>query len=156
MDHDKSRSRDRKDLYIAPLIIALVIAVLVGVIMLRQPVPEPTKVVEPAPPPALPAKPAVRVVSTAPLQRVDLLAAVQRAASDYAGGNHTPSSPDALKGRRFSLRLPFACNGANGVMLNPQATVSYDVARASLTLTAQPGLWTTLPVMQPLLEAGKA
>jgi hypothetical protein len=155
MDHDKSRSRDRKYFYIAPLVIALVMAVLVGVIVMHQPpVPQPVK----APPRTitakLPAKPPV--ASTAPVLRAELLATAQRAASDYAAGNRFSSDRDALKGRRFFLQLPFGCNGAEGIMLNPQVTVSYDAAQSSLTLTAQPGMWSSLPVMQPLLDAGKA
>jgi hypothetical protein len=157
MDHDKSGSRDRKAFYIAPLITALVVAGLVGVIVWRQPpASQPVKAPERIATPPLPVKSAVAPASPAVLERADLLTAAERAASDYAAGLRSTSSPDPLKGRRFALELAFGCNGANGAMLNPQTTVFYDAAQASLTLTAQPGLWSSLPLMQPLLDAGQA
>jgi hypothetical protein len=155
MDDNKSRPRDRKVFYIAPLITACVLAGLVAVIVWRQ--PEPARVATPAPV-AAPSPPAQKqpAPAVATLGRSDLILYAQRRADQFAAGSPAAPGADPLTGHRFFLKLPFGCNGANGAMLNPQTAVSYDATQDSLTVTAQPGSWASLPVMQPLVDAGKA
>ena len=74
---------------------------------------------EPAPAPSLEPAPAAPAVITAPRQidRAELLAAVDAAASAYAAGqsaaSQSPASPDTLVGRRFVVRQAFACSPAD-------------------------------------------
>jgi hypothetical protein len=155
MDSNKNRPRDRKVFYIAPLFLACALAILVGVIILRSP-PAAQDEAAHLPGPVAPQPPkSTTTPSLAPLVRADLILRAQRATAEYAATGKLTSNSDPLIGRRFSLSMPFGCNGANGVMLNPQTTVSYDAAQGSLTVTAQPSVWTSLPVMQPLLDSGE-
>lgn len=66
----------------------------------------------PAPPPApavaAPPEPAANPV----LDRAALLAALDAAASDAAVGRTAPLETDALAGRRFRMRIAFACAGS--------------------------------------------
>lgn len=158
MDDNRPRARDRKVSYIAPVIIACVVAGLVAFILLRQPPPPSPAETAPGKPiaQAVPASPPKPLVAPAPLQRGDLITNAARAAALFARTGRNQSGSDPLVGRRFSIRLPFGCDGMDGGSLNPQITTAYDAGKESLTLTAQPGIWTTLPLMQPLVEAGKA
>ncbi|HEU0161192.1 MAG TPA: hypothetical protein VFQ69_02210 [Rhizomicrobium sp.] len=138
--------------YIAPLVIALVIAAVLAVFMLREPpaAPQPPPPAAPAsppvvrearpevpPPPAAPASPPV-------LARADLLEAARTAAGAFAEQNRLDGASDALIGRRFSIRIPFGC----GVVPGPlsQASAVVDGARRTVTLSARPALWTALPL----------
>lgn len=163
MDHNKNSPVDRKASYIPPLIIAGVLAVIVAAIVIRpapRETPQTPPAAAPAPPKAaaepVPAQAPPVPVPTAPLERADLIAYAQRAASQFAANGTLPAPPTPpIIGRRFSLRLPFGCNGPNNAAFNPQASVTYDAEQKSLTATAQPGMWDSLPVMRPLLDAGQ-
>lgn len=93
---------------------------------------------DPAPPPPI-AAPTV-------LDRAGLLAALSRAASDYAAGER-PQGSGQLVGRPFVLRIPFGCNG-------PQATTaetpgdglarwSWGPENRTIQLSLTPGDWLT-------------
>jgi hypothetical protein len=60
-----------------------------------------------------------------------------------------------LVGRRFTIRIPFGCGGLGVTAPTAQASVELDPATNSLKLTAQPSIWTTLPVLQNLTSTSK-
>jgi hypothetical protein len=80
--------------------------------------------------------------------RAELLPAVAAAASAFALGQDYPAGAAVLNDRRFSLRLPFGCGGAD-----PKAPIGYafDEARQTLKLTARPETWTQDAAIRTLL-----
>lgn len=150
MADNKPAPPDRKIAYIAPLVIAVVIAGIFAVSLLHRPSPPPQQqpVVKAAPPkPVTPAPPAV-TAPPPPLTRADIIDGVNRASLQYAATGKLASGKDSLVGRRFSLRIPFGCNGAQ--IAGAQAALTFDAANQSVTLSARPGNWTTLPIIQAL------
>ena len=155
MADNKPTPGDRKPNYIAPIVIAMVVIAIFLVTFLRTPPPapppKPVAVAKPAPPPK-PILPAVQAPPP-PLARADLIDAMRKAESDYAGSGKVATGSDPLAGRRFAIRIPFACNGVLSVAAASQLSVAYDAAHQSITLTAQPGFWTDLPLVQSLPDA---
>lgn len=153
MADNKPAPPDRKISFIAPLIIAVVIAGIFAVSLLHHaPPPPPPRVVKTAPPkPVMPLSPVIKAPPP-PLTRADIIDGVDRATLQYAATGKLAPAKDALVGRRFSLRIPFGCNGAQAV--GAQVGLTSDAANQSVTLSAQPGNWITLPIIQALPGAG--
>ena len=96
----------------------------------------------PSPPPAASKSQEVRTpVVAAPLDRGDLLAAVDAAANAYAAGRAGTPTNAALVGRRFEVRIPFGCYGA--VPEDSAATLrwNYDAEKEALRISATPEVW---------------
>lgn len=152
MTDNNPAPQDRKTSYIAPLVIAVAILAVFGFFFLRQPpspAPAPVPVAKPVPQQAETRVPAPVAPALPPmLTRADLLGAARNAAAAFAEQKQLDGASDALIGRRFSLRIPFGCGDSQDALA--QASLSVDAARKSVTLTARPGLWTTLPLFQSL------
>lgn len=158
MADNKPKPRDRKPYYIAPLVIALVVAVIILVTFFRAPKPPPPPapqlVAAAKPVPAQPSKPLIAAVQPPlTLSRADLIDAARRAAAEFAGSGKLASGSDPLVGRRFAIGIPFACNGVQSGAAASQISIAYDAAHQSIALTAQPGSWTDLPLVQSLPNA---
>ncbi len=151
MADDKPLLQDRKLLYVAPLVIAVIAAAIIVVTLVYQP-PQPVVVAPPAHEVQVTKlAPIIAPVSEPlPLTRADLINGARSAADDFAATGETPPGPDLLVGRRFSIRIAFGCGGVQGGDRRSQATVTYNADNQSVTLTATPGVWTTLPLMQGL------
>lgn len=91
--------------------------------------PEP---VQPTPPPTPAAEPV--------LDRAGLIRLAGLAASAAATGREPPAELALAAGRRFELRIPFAC-------ARPDFTVTRDAARKSIRLTARAVDWTGSPML---------
>lgn len=91
---------------------------------------------EPIPAPPAPALPATKP----PLSRAELIEAVARAADAYATGQPAPSANAELAGRRFSLVIPFGCEGPGET--GDEAFWTYDEARGTLRASVRPENWT--------------
>jgi hypothetical protein len=154
-DH-KPVPEDRKSGYIAPLIVAVVVIAILAVVMFRAPPTTPPDTSSPATVSLPSPKPVIAAVLPLPvLTRKDLVEGDRQLAAAFAATGKLPEGPDPMVGRHFSLRLAFGCNGLQGDSAAAQATVSYDANNQSVTLTAQPGVWTTLPLIQALPETDK-
>lgn len=133
-----------------PIAAGSVLAVLVAIAVLR---PE-SEDRQAAPAKAAPDPPAAAAPILAPpappLRRGDLVAAVARAASAYAAGEAYPSSDQAMVGRRFEVVIPFGCSGPNPATADP-ARWDFDLPKRTITLTAQPQIWTDTPWVRALL-----
>ena len=105
---------------------------------------------KPAPPAAAPAvqAPAAPVPNPV-LTRAQLIAAAAAARDAYARGAPYPDANGDLIGRRFTIKLPFGCNDAAAE--TDDATVVVDPAKKSLTLSAQPQVWTGAPWLAPII-----
>lgn len=157
MADNKPAPKDRKPSYISPLIIGVLVAGLGAVIFLRSPeteAPKPAQTAETPAPPAAPVVPPKPVVAAAPppLNREDLIFEARRAASEFAATGKLAPSAESLVGRRFVVSIPFGCGGAQSSTPGSQLSVSYDATNQSITLMAQPGVWTTLPLIQTLAD----
>jgi len=144
---------DRNRSVIAPVIVGGVVLALLAAAFLSQRQPEPPKpapatetpVADPPPPP---------IAAPPPLNRRDIAAAAALQAADYAAGT-TPAGKDALIGRRFSLRVPFGCDGPQIGAGAAQAYFEFDPTKRTLKLAARPGDWKSLPMIQALAQAAK-
>jgi len=149
MAENKPPRQERKLLYIAPLITGVAILVVLAVLFVIMPQSPPAPMVR-VPPASLPAaavKPAAAIAPAPPvLTRKDLIDNARLATARFADGQPLPGDA-TLVGRRFSLRIPFACNGMQS---GPAAQVSLilDPANKSVTLAARPGDWTGLAQLQ--------
>ncbi len=136
--------------WVLPIAAGFVLAVLVAIAVLRpdnnRTTPAEPDVIEPPPATAAPAL----VPPAPPLRRGDLVAAVARAASAYSAGEAYPSSDQALVGRRFEVVIPFGCSGPTPATADP-ARWDFDLPKRTITLTAQPQIWTETPWVRALL-----
>jgi hypothetical protein len=153
MADNKPLLYDRKLLLVAPLVIAGVAIVIVTALLLFR--PSPRVVVQPPRPVAAVSRPdiASRLLPPLPLTRHDLIAGAIRAAGLFAAKGVLPGGADPLVGRRFSIRLPFGCGGVAAGFGALQMSVAYNAVNRSVALTAQPGAWAGLPLMQNLPNA---
>jgi hypothetical protein len=145
--------QDRKLLYIAPVVIAAIVAVLA--ITLSH---EPTAPMQPVVPKASSVPAAVRAQSAIaaappPLTRAELIQGAAQAAGTFAAEGKLPDSVDSLVGRRFSIRIAFGCGGTFAGNGMAQASVTFDAIKQTVILTARPGVWTGLPLLQGLGDA---
>jgi hypothetical protein len=161
MSDNKPEPGDRKSLFTAPVLLGgiVVIVFLAFSFLARRPEPVPK---QPAPVPAQKAQPApaakpkaAEIVVPPPpvLTRTDLIVTANMAAADFAAGGAMPADSKALVGRKFEIRLPFGCNTLQNTASLTQSAVTYDPDNKSVTLTAQPAVWTSLPLIQDLPDA---
>lgn len=126
----------RAQLLAAALLVLLTVALTSAVWISVQGVPAP----EPkAPEP----KPAVSPLPDPPMTRAELLELAGLAASAEGSGRPPPAALALAAGRRFEVRIPFACGG-------PDFSVSRDAERKSIRLTARPVVWTEAPIVAGL------
>lgn len=136
---------------LAPAVLAFALgAVIAGALLFRsapQPkAPEPAPPVEPAPPP-----PAPSPLPPPPLSRADLVRHANGAAARVTGEGAGPAEDGrALVGRRFVLRLPFGCDGAQPRGGRGQTSALYDPEAQTVRLNARPSDWIGLPVVQTI------
>ena len=108
----------------------------------------PREVAKPATP-APAASPAPLLLPPPPLGRAELLNAARAATDAYASGSDYPKQVVDLIGRRFSIRLPFGCGApASGAQAG---TYELNPKNRTVTVTAQPQVWTAAPWMQQIL-----
>lgn len=160
MSEDKAKTPDRKLALIAPVAIALlVLGLIAGAFFFgmggNEPAPQAELervVVTPAVRP-----PAIPVPQQEPsLTRIDLIRSANAAADAFHAASSTPAAEkDPLIGRRFSLRIPFGCGPPQLQAGSVQAQTVYDPQSKTLRLTAQPGVWTALPMIQSLPNADR-
>ena len=154
MADNKPRLSDRKPWFIAPLVIGGVVAAILLLVLFRQqeppkpaaPPPAPPQEVAkpaPAPEPAAPAPPP-------PLDRRALIDGARESGAALAATGVLPPPDAALGGRKFTVRIPFGCNGLQIGASPSQASLSYDADNKSMTLSAQPNVWTQLSLVQGL------
>jgi len=153
MTSDKARSGRRKSTLAAPLIMGAVVAVIVLAAILIQFARRPPPAPPPLPPAAIPAAADLAAPTPPPLDRGELIEAANAAAAAYAAGLAAPEGRSPLIGRRFSLNVPFGCEGPRGDPAPAQAHVEMDAAGKTLKLIARPILWTPLPLVQALPDA---
>ena len=154
MADNKPEPGDRKPSYVSPVIIGLLVIALGAVVFFREPAPQPppaTQTAKPVAPQPAPVPAPKPVAAPPPLQRQDLIFEAMRAAADFSATGNVPSTA-ALVGRRFAFSIPFGCRGAQAGVPGAQVSASYDAAKQSITLTARPGTWTTLPQIQGLAD----
>ncbi|HYE46919.1 MAG TPA: hypothetical protein VEA44_14245 [Caulobacter sp.] len=130
---------DRSGALLAALLLIALTAALTSLVWwsVRRPAPASPPVPAPAPAPAQDAQPR--------LGRAELLDLAAAAASAQAAGQAPPDQA-AMVGRPFELRIAFACGA-------PDLTVSRDLSRGSLKLTARPQDWTASAVVRTLAPA---
>ena len=152
MDDHKRVPEDRKSSYVAPLVIAAVVIAIIALIAIRLPPPSTPSMTPPTAKAIIVKNPPKRSIPIAlqALTREDLVKGGRQIAIAYADSGKLPDGADPLVGRRFSVRLAFGCNGLQGEAASVQATVNYDADNQSVTLTAQPGSWISLPQIQSL------
>lgn len=109
---------------------------------------------EPAalPPDPSPATPTVVMAPPRQIDRAELLAAVDVAASAYARGV-SPGGGDTLVGRRLVLRQAFGCSPADPVAVGRETTsgdglgrAAFGTDRKALQLSLTPADWTEAPL----------
>lgn len=112
----------------------------------------------PAPEPkATVTAPAPSVAPARPLDRLELLQTMDRAASAFAAGQQGVS-PDSLVGRAFEIRMPFGCGGpqASSVISRPApeglAQAQWGPEGRTIVLSLSPADWTA----SALLSTGAA
>jgi hypothetical protein len=143
--------RSKAALYIAPLTIAGIIVAIGLVIAVRQKKAAPAPVAKTAQVSIQPRiKPVIAAVIPPPLDRQGLIENERRVASAFAADGKMPSGKDPLIGRRFSIAIPFGCNGVQDGSVYSQFSTSFDVTKQTITLTATPNAWLTLPLIQAL------
>lgn len=76
------------------------------------------------------------------LRRGELVAAAARAAAAYAAGASPPADDRGLVGRPFEIVIPFGCAGPSSTPSADPARWTFDLKNRSITLTAQPQVWT--------------
>jgi hypothetical protein len=142
----------------APALIAaaaIVIVIVVAALVTSRPQKAPT-------PPVTPEKAAVSPpraptpipLPPPPLSRSDLIAAAAQAASAYAKGDAYPSQNKAMVGRRFQLAIPFGCAGPSATPSTAPARWNFDLKAKTITLTAEPQIWTQTPWVQAVIGKG--
>lgn len=146
MAEQRPRSSGRKLGLIAPLSIAagIVVVLLVAALLSRREPKAPAQ----APPAALPPPPATTPAPEPIIGRRELIQAADSLAAAYAAGSAGSRDKDALAGQRFTLRLPFGCEGPQARAGGAQAYYEYDPAKRTVRLVARPAVWTTLPAIQ--------
>lgn len=102
-----------------------------------------------APPAPTPAQAQPTPVANPVLTRAQLIAAAAAARDAYARGAPYPGANADLVGRRFSVKLPFGCT-AEPATTDP-AALTLDPADKSLTVSAQPQVWTGAPWLGPIV-----
>jgi len=153
MAANKTPRQDRKLLYVAPVIIAAIVIVIWVLALFRQPVATPEAVhVE-----VKKTSSAVASSLSAPepvpvLTRADLIREARDAADEFTVAGKIPVGADRLVGRRFSVRIPFGCGGVRGGYGPAQMAMTYNVSSQSISLTASPGVWNTLPLMDEIIN----
>lgn len=155
MADNKRPPEDRKPSYISPLIIAVIAVAIGAVTFFRVPEttpPPPATVEPPAPVVAAPLPKPAPVVQPV-LTRDDLIREANLAASGFAASGMQTANSAAMIGKRFMVSIAFGCGGFQNSSANSQLGVSYDAEKQSITLTARPGVWTTLPLIQGLGSA---
>jgi hypothetical protein len=147
MSDNRPQPADRKRHWIAPLIVVGLVVAMLGTAQLiglsRRSPPQPQPAPAPSPLPELP-KPIL------PLTRADLVEAADGVADDYAAGAPLAAGIDPLVGRQFKVVTPFGCNGPQADPGVLQASYQYDPGHKALRITARPGTWTMLPLIQQL------
>lgn len=146
----------RKRPLIGPIVSVLALAALIvgGALLNVQHERERAAAARPPPPP--PSPPLLKLdLPPPPLARAELVQEASAAASAYASGAKPTLTRSPLIGRRFAIRIPFGCNGPGGGPATAQTNVELDAAATSLKLSAQPAIWTNLPVLQDLSAANK-
>lgn len=142
----------RRELLVPAVLAIALVGIIAGALALR---PEPPPK---APEPAAPVQP--QPVQTAPtplpppaLTRADLVrlanAAALQAGDETAGG---VGDGRDLVGRRFTLRLPFGCDGAQPRGAAGQTSALYDPQAQTVRLNAQPSDWSSLPIVHALAD----
>lgn len=137
---------------LAPAVLAFALAAVIAGALLFRSAPQP-KAPEPAPP-AEPAPSAPSPLPPPPLSRADLVRHANAAAARVTGEGAGPTEDGrALVGRRFVLRLPFGCDGAQPRGGRGQASALYDPEAQTVRLNARPSDWTGLPLVQTIAGA---
>ncbi|MCP5411364.1 MAG: hypothetical protein H6924_04410 [Alphaproteobacteria bacterium] len=85
-----------------------------------------------------------------PLDRRALIDGARASGAALAATGELPPPDAALGGRKFAIRIPFGCNGLQIGASPSQASLSYDADNKSMTLSAQPNVWTQLSLVQGL------
>ncbi|MGA0603804.1 hypothetical protein ACO2Q3_24065 [Caulobacter sp. KR2-114] len=137
----------------APISIALIVALMVvaSVVTRRPPRTEP-----PPSPIATSAAPATSAAAPTVLGRTELIAAANAAAVAYAAGLAPDRGKDPLVGRAFRLRIPFGCDGPQLGTGSAQAHFELDPTNGAKTLVAQPSEWSGLPIFQGTPDVARA
>lgn len=130
----------------AAIVLSVVCLVAIGVLAgasfldARRPTAAPVAPAEPPPvrpaPVDVPPPPTVRTVS-----RREFVEAARRAAAAFVGGTAVPAS-ESLVGRRFTLRLPFACQATPAA--SDPATLSRDPQSGALRISVRALDWTSM------------
>ena len=154
MANNKPGLSDRKPWFIAPLVIAAALAaILLAVLLLHK---EPSTPVKPAPQQQQQQQQAANPAPVAvpkplpPLGRRDLIDAARASGALLAAVGNLPPPDKDMVGRPFTIRIPFGCDGLQIGAAPSQLSLSYDPDNKSMTLTAQPNVWTQLPMVQAL------
>lgn len=130
----------------------LAIAAAVGLVVLvawlfsasRREDSEPVRPVSPSP-----AASAAPVATPPPLSREALIQEARAVAAAFAAGEQrTLDGADPLVGRRFTLRVPFGCDGPASGSTAAQAYYEVDPERRTLKLVARPVDWSASPFGQ--------
>ena len=108
------------------------------------------------PPPALDnavravESPVKQITPTPPLTREELIEAAARAASAYASGAPTPPANGILVGRRFTMVLPFGCEGPlpEEAESEPAAFWRYDSEQERLRAQVSPDIGAEAPAVR--------
>lgn len=86
--------------------------------------------------------PAPQPIEPGPLNRGDILSAAARAADMFGAGQPPPEANRALIDRKFALRLPFGCAGADA---EDWAEWTWNPATKALKITVRPEQWDDAP-----------
>ena len=153
MPNNRLRSRDRKLALIGPIVIAAAVGAIIAFALLSRsgepPPPPPPAPVPQVQPPAV----ALAPLPPPPLSRGELIASADAAASAYADqSSDKPPTKDTLIGRRFSLKIPFGCDGGQMAPSGTQVFTEYDATKKTLRLVARSAAWKTLPLVQGLAD----
>jgi hypothetical protein len=110
-----------------------------------------------APPPKVAVPPAEKPAAPAPppsLGRIELLAAMDEAASDYSAGS-ARSGVDPLVGRTFTIRMPFGCLGPRPAKEAPPGLARWTAGAQGKTieLGLAPADWTHSPLVAEAVAA---
>lgn len=155
MSENRPGPPDRKLGLVAPISIAVIVALIIlAAVMFQE---RPQKASDPQPPqpaPVATAPVAIPSPTQAALGRAELLEDANLVAAAYAAdGGAAPQRKDALAGRTFSIRIPFGCEGPQVRPGSAQAFYEFDPEKRTIRLVARPGDWTTLPAIQELQAA---
>jgi hypothetical protein len=125
-------------LTIAGGLIAAIVVGGVGFVVGRSTAPsaQPTTVAEPAPVPTSTPTPIAL-----PMDRGDIIALADAAADAMAAGQTLPASVDEAVGRRFTLHLPFGCDGPSPENSDLPQRWRYDAGAGALRIHVAPVTW---------------